>query len=361
MIQNEDYWCVDINDDDIYQDEFIALSIVETSDLALPICSLRFQTQRWEKVQQYTTPGFKVSVGVGRTSIETSCSMKVFKKKVATYRGNNRWLVDIWLSYDSMDYYNVHRTNVYNSHSDLQSSSDVVTTLTSRIGFTQDLEVSDDKMLWLQYNISDRRFLEEVVTHGWFGEQKPAMYAARRDGLFIYKPVTSLLKPRFSFGHGEVDIPVEDLSLTEKDGFLSAWIGKERILPFHSWEKGLNEQEINTPDQHMSGFIGMDDTTKYAPIGSLNDNMHENWLKAESQNFQGRASLSAVTTDIILHKEYKDIYVLDCLEGLFIKPETQETILPFMGSWLVTKVIHTVMDNHYSCTMSISREGLLES
>jgi hypothetical protein len=360
-IKNETFWTVDINDDDLYIDEFISISIEESVDLSLPICKIKFQTQRWEQVQKYSAPGCKVSVGLGKDSIETSCNMKVFKKDVQSFRGNNNWIVSLWLSYDSMDYYNKHKMEVYNSHSDLQRSSEVVSTVTSAIGFTPEVEQSDDKMLWLQHNISDRRFLEEVVTHGWFGEQKPTMYAARRDGKFIYKPITSLLTPKFSFGQGDdVDIPTEDQSIAKKDGFLTAWLGKERKIPFHSWEKGLDEEEIHTPDQHMSGFVGMDEATKYATIGQLNDNMHINWYKAEGQNLQGRASLSAATTEVILHKEYKDVYALDCFEGLFIKKDTMETILPFMGNWLATKVVHRITDNHYSCTISLSREGLLE-
>lgn len=355
MIENRGSWCVDINDEDIGSDEFISLSIVETSDLSLPMCYLKFQTQKWEKVQQYTKPGFSVSVGVGRTSIETRCNMKVFKKDVQTFKGNYRWMVSIWLSYDSMDYYNVHRLKGFND-----KSSGVISTVTSGLGLTPEVEQSDDKMLWLQHNVSDRKFLENVVTHGWFGDQKPALYAVRRDGKFIYKPVTSLLEPKFSFGQGDIDIPVENLIIAEKSGFLSSWIGKTRIIPFHSWEEGTNSQESNSPISHMAGFVGMDDTIKYAPISSINANMHSNWLKAKSQNFQGRASLSAITSNVTLYKDYKDIYVLDCLEGCFIKAESQETILPFMGNWLITKVTHSVKNNGYSCTMAISREGLLE-
>jgi len=360
-IKNEKFWTVDINDDDLYIDEFISISIEEATDLSLPICKIRFQTSRWEKVQEYTSTGFKVKIGMGKDSIETSCNMKVFKKDVQTYRGNDHWMVSIWLTYDSMDYYNKHRMNVFNSHSDKLRSSEVVSKVVTDLGFTPEVEQSDDKMLWLQYNLSDRKFLEEVVTHGWFGDNKPTMYGARRDGKFIYKPVTSLLTPKFSFGQGDdVDIPTEDQTVANKDGFLTAWLGKERIIPYHNWEKGLDKEETHTPEQHMAGFVGMDESTKYATIGSLNENMHENWYKAEGQNLQGRASLSTATTEVIQHNEYKDIYVLDCFEGLFIKKDTMETILPFMGNWLATRVKHRITDNHYSCTITLAREGLLE-
>lgn len=360
-IKSEGHWTVDINNDDLYIDEFISVTIEESSDLSLPICKLQFQTQRWEKVQQYSSPGFNVTVGLGKDSIETNCKMKVFKKDVSNFRGNNNWIVNLWLSYDSMDYYNKQRMNVFNGNSDKLRSSETISKVATDLGFTPEVEQSDDKMMWIQHNTSDRRFLEEVVTHGWFGEQKPTMYAARRDGKFIYKPITSLLTPKFSFGQADdVDVPTEEQAIAEKSGFLTAWIGKERTIPYHSWEKGIDKEETHTPEQHMAGFVGMDENTKFAAIGTLNENMHDNWYKAEGQNLQGRASLSASTTALTLHDKYKDIYALDCFEGLFIKKATMEPILPFMGNWIATKVTHTVKDNHYSCNISLSREGLLE-
>jgi len=359
MFGVEAAWCLDINGDDDFKEEFRSIKIIETSDLALPFCNLMFKTTDWDKVKQYTDPGYDVSIGMGRESIETTSKFTVFKKQVRTFGGNNQWMVNLYMTYNSMDYYTKHLMNIYNSTSDLQNSSDVISTVASRNSLTPDVETSKDKMMWIQSNTSDRRFLEEVCTHSYFEDNNPALYAARRDGKFLFKPAKSFLKKKFTFGQGEVDIKIDTQQIHNRDGFFGSWLGKTRIIPFHDWEGGTTDQETSTTEEIINSSVGMDDFTKFAAHSTINDNVHKNWLKAQGQNLQCRSSISAASMEIVQAEGvYIDAYVLDCLEGNFTHTETNEAITPFMGLWLSTKVAHQILDGHYSCNITVAREGL---
>jgi len=363
MIRYEGFWAVEINGEELDADELLSISLEESCDMSLPVAHLQFRTADWDKVQRYTSPGYKVKIGMGIDNIETENTYVVFKKAVTNFQGIYHWAVDVWLILDYMDFYNKHRLVVYNSQGDRKLSSEVVSTVANRVGLSPVVSQSSDKMMWMQHNISDRKFLEEVISHGWFGSDNPAMYCIRRDGTLIYKPISLLLTPKAVIGHAKegVDIPVGQHSLTESDGFISSWLGKKRTYPYHDWEEGTDSSKVTSPTNHMSNFVGLDaDQEKFAPIGVSNDNVHDKWLEAESLNLQGRGSLSAMTLDFELVDKYHDIYALDCYKGLFMNPDGGRLVTPFCGKWLVTKVLHKIADSHYSCIVTLAREGLME-
>ena len=356
-------WSASINGDEIDSDEMRMLNIEEIADLSLPTAHLQFRTHDITKVKKYVTPGYKVQLHLddggagGEGSIDAN--FVVFKKKLQTYQGNDEWLVDTWLILDNLDYYNKHRMETYSTWSDKKKSSEVVSQVASRVGLTPKVKSSSDKMLWIQHNTPDRRFLEEVVYHGWFGEKQPVGVGIKKNKDFIYKPVGDLLTKKFKIGDmDDCDIKVNEYNMTISDGFLSSWVGKERITPTRLHEEGIDtEYDIETTPL-IAQDTGLYDTVKYAPIGWQNDNVHENWFKAESQNIQFRASLSSMSMSIGFHGQFRDMSILDCFEGLW--KQAEGTFLKELsGLWLATKVSHRITTEHYTVVVTLSRERSL--
>lgn len=359
MIRIKDNWCVDINNDEIDVDELIQLVIEESVDLSLPIAHLSFRTKDIEKVNKYSSKDYKVTLGLGRTDIETKMDTVVFSREIRTYQGNNQWSVDVYLAYDQLDYININRMETYNTTEDLKKSSEVFEKVCKRNSLKPLTIPSNDKMLWLQYNISDRFLLEEVLTHGWFNKQDPVMFGIRRNGEAVYKPISSLLNPKMSFGQGDVDILVNDYGLKSKANFLSSWVGGKRITPKNLQEEGIFLETKTDVKDFMSGSTGLSlEVTRFSNTQFENDNVHKHWLEAYSQNIQGRASMSSVYFPMVTYEEYKDIYVLDCLESSFINPDNKQPLYPLMGNWIVTNIQHRIVDNEYACTFIVSREQL---
>jgi hypothetical protein len=363
-------WQVDINGDDIQTDEFRLLTIEEKADLSLPIAHLQFVTQDFDKVKRYTSPGYKIEIGLGAESpSDATGKFQVFKKRLATFQGNDTWAVDCFLILDFLDYVNKHRTETYTTTDGKKKSSEVFNTVWGRVGLSPDVESSQDKMMWLQPNTTDRRFLEDVAQHGWFGQGKPAAFGIRRDKKAIYKPADSLLTPKKTIGTMDgSDLMVEEYAIETSDGFLSSWVGKERWSPTQLHEEGLNHQETKTPEDYktdtdslISDKVGLYDNEKFAPWAWQNDNVHDNWVKSEAQNLQYRASMASQTMEISEHEQYHDLYVLDCLEGMWARIDGKKpALLPQInGPWLISKMLTFISIGHFRMDFSLSRETMV--
>jgi hypothetical protein len=363
MLGVEDQWVAYINEEDILSDEFRLLSISESADLSLPIAHLIFVTKDRDKMRRYTSPGYLVKIGLGFHEPRELSEFMVISKKMATYLGNDQWIIDAWLILNHMNYYKLQRSNTYTSWSDQKTSSQVFNTVMSRYGIQGDTASSSDKMLWLQHNISDRKFLEEVCSHGWFGNGLPAVGGIRLDGTAIYKPVDLLLKPKGKMGNvklEEDDLELNEFTITSKDGFLSTWLGKTRNSPIHTIENDIDSVISTTLGTKIADDTGLFTSTRYAPISFENDNVHSNWAKSEAQNLQYKASMSATNFEVMLHGRFRDVSVLDCYRNVWESGESEVSITELSGLWLATFVKHKIERNHYQIEIGFSREKLIK-
>ena len=364
MIGIKDKWCASINGDDIKPDEFKALNIEETSDLGLPTCNFTFHSHDLDKVRRYTKRGEVIPIGIGDWTMDilVENEFKVQNKKIATFQGNDNWSVNLSCILNKPDYYHKHRMRTFNTWGDKWRSSDVIAKVWQDVGLIPKVHSSKDKMLWLQANVSDRRFLEEVVHHAWYGEGKPVAYGIKKNDEAFYQPFETLLSPKFTIGNMEgVDIPIEGWGIQVNDGFASGWMGYDRINPTHRTEDGYDIEYNTKVTPVIAPDAGMYSNEKFAPVRTYNDNVHKEWVKAESQNLQFRASLSANSMMCTLHGEYKDISVGDCLDGRWITTDKiDRPHVEVNGLWIVSKVRHLISEGSYNLEVFLSREALIE-
>jgi len=370
MIGVKNQWAAQINGDEIESDEFRMLVLEEKADLSLPTVHFQFQTKDPEKMERFNTPGYKVKIGLGKEDAsKIVANFRVFKKKIVTFQGNDNWALDLWLILDHLPYYNEHRMETYNTWSDLKKSSEVVSTVCSRVGLTPKVFSSDDKMLWIQPNVPDRRFLEDVTQHGWFGEDKPVAFGINRKGEMLYKPVKELLTTKFKIGNmKDAELNVDEYGITTSDGLFSSWVGKTRNAPTNLHEEGvyinkdIDSRYDSEVEPQISNEIGLYEDEKFAPIAWQNDNVHYYWNKAEAQNLQFRASIASQTMEVSQHGGYRDVYVLDCLTGTWerIVGGKPVSIPEINGKWLVSGLRHFMYANQYRIDLFLSRERMIK-
>ena len=365
MLGFEGQWVATINEDDIDPDEFRLLSVKESADLSLPIAHLQFYTQDMEKFRRYSDPGYKVKIGLGIDEPKTFLNFVTISEKAATYLGNDQWILDLWLIADFLDYFSVQRTVTYETASLKKKSSEVFATIMNRLGLTPETTPSNDQMMWIQHNISDRKFLEEVCYHGWFADKNPAIAGIRRNKKAIYKPISLLLSPKAKMGNiddlreSEGDLILNEFEIGSRDGLLSMWVGRERKVPVHNHELGTDEVISSILEKKIADEPGLFDTTRYTPISWANDNIHSKWYESEAQNLQYKASLSATSFKVSLSGQFRDVYVLDCYRNIW-ESSTGEVLKEISGLWLVTDIKHKIVANSYSVEIVFSREKLLK-
>lgn len=364
IIKNQDNWSVsiDLDGEFLSVDEILLVSIEETTDLSLPVAHLVFRTQNYKKVKKFTEADAVIKLGVGDgygEDIRTVKPYKVINKTVTQEAGGMDWSVDIWLIYDAMDYYDKHRMEVYNTRVEHQLSSDVFKVIMERYGLSPVVKDTKDKMMWVQSNISDRKFIEDVLSHGFVEDDIPLLWGIRRDGVAKYLPIKDLLVIKGDIGgKKEDDFPFTDYILKSNDGFLSSWLGETRHNIWHNSEDGIDGDTIVKIKPQITEQTGFHVNEKFAELEYDNDNVHAKWLRAKSQNIQNRANLSSKTMEMISGITYRDIYVLDCYKAIWENQE-KELLETFMGLWLVTRVKHQIADGYYTCSVTFARETLL--
>jgi len=371
MIGVEDSWIVEINGDEISGDELFELRIIDEAGLALPTLELAINTKDEKKIQKYTVPGYKIEIGLGKKTIEEVMEFQVFKKVTSEgVSGSGYWHMRLWCVLNQIKYLDEQQMIAYETTDSPKRSNEVWTEVVSRYDFTPDTTAFKDKMLWLQYNISDRRFLEELTWHGFYNANDPCLYTLRRDSKARYLPFSQLKTVKGIIGNSaDYDYPSNYFEFTQNDGFLSVWGGGERITPMHTLEEGtddevdkLDRQSVKVEQQILKKGV-REEAKKYTEYQFLNDNVHSNWWRAYEQNRILRSSMGAINIEFHF-PVYHKIFPLDYFKIQWNKQRTaaegSEMVIPVGGDWLAVGSQLMITKGQYQQKLKLSREQLME-
>lgn len=370
MFGIESQWVMEINGGAIKNDEVMYLRINDEAGLTLPTLELSLNLKDESKVKEYTQRGFELEIGIGKETINYTATFQVFKKITAEgLTGSNYWILKIWGVLGKLEYLDKQRTETYTTTDDPKKSNEVWSEVTGRYGFNPDTLDFKDKMLWLQYNITDRKFLDELVWHGFYNNNDPCLSCIRRDSKAVYKPVSELTKaPKGIISNTDTgDYRSNSFEISQNDGFFSIWGCGERSTPMHTLEEGSDDQTdilktessvLVTPQILTSGI--REESKRFTESQFINDNVHSNWWRAYEQNRILKSSLNTIQIEFDF-MEYYDLYPLDYFEILWKKQhsDSEEMIIPVGGNWLAIKTELVVKDMMYSQRIRLAREELL--
>lgn len=354
-------WTLDINDGDFDTDEIDELMLIDEVGLGLPELRFKFMTTKDSLVEKYSEPRAKIKLGIGKTNVEESGNFEVFKKLGSDgAEGEGKKQRMIWAHLAQIDYLNKQRMEHYDDEDNLKKSSEVFQTVVGRYGLTAEVEETDDKMLWLQPNITDRKFLEDVVWHGYFGDGDPALSTLTRAGKAIYKPFSKIKTVKGTIGNNDqADYKSNYFDTHVNDGFMSAWGGSKRKIPQHWIEDGTDETIDVEVKQLILGTGMKEDSVRTMEAQFIGDNVHKNWHKALVQNQILRGSLSAVTLEFQFDK-FVPLYPLDYVKVDWQKQDGGGSNQPIGGEWLVIGSRIIIARGTYQQVIKVSRERLLE-
>lgn len=354
-----DQWTVSFNGDQLGPDELYEIQVIDQVGLQLPEIRIQVRTPDEEKVRLLTKPGFLIELGIGKTSIEETIKFRAFKKIVDDgVQGENNYFITLWGLMDKMDYLRVQRMESYKSEDDKKPSSDVWTEVCGRNELVPETEESNDKMNWLQYNISDRRFLEEVTWASYFDNDDPVLATIRRDSKAIFKPISKLKTIKGTLGNTlAATYNANSILMNQFDGFLSTWAGLKRNILVQNMEDGTDSETTLEATQQIVG-VGFDQVERFQEREMVNENLHENWWQAVTQNRVLRASLSAITIKCRLNV-YTPLFPLDYVTVNWQRIRDNQPVQMFGGEWLVAANRISIMDSHYEQIVVLARESLL--
>jgi len=193
MIGINGQWLMTINGKEIESAELEELRVIDEAGLGLPILEFSFHTKDFNKFKDYCTPGKTVELGIGKKTIDAKMDFVVFRKAAGYGSTGDQYNLRVWCIQDTMKYLDTQKMRTFENEDSLKKSDEVWTSVWGEYGWIPDTISFDDKMMWIQYNITDRQFLNEVTTHGFYAKDDPCLIALRRDKKAVYKPL-SLLK-----------------------------------------------------------------------------------------------------------------------------------------------------------------------
>jgi hypothetical protein len=245
----------------------------------------------------------------------------------------------------------------------LNSFDDFVTNL--------DSGVSDDlPMRWIQYNISDKRFLNDVWMHTWLQDSFLGLGISTYEN-FIVKDIRKLAgqDPDFKFGIvGEEDPTVvlvdPDYVIDKQTGFINAWLGRGRQRLVYSLEDELDITVDEDPASYLALTDKLDRLSTTKPRVGENtiqtQNCHPNYWQAYERNLGGLATLSNVLFKCTARNQFFPIEVLDLIMFKDVDSVDNTASDHYSGLYVVATVARELLGRNLTTIVEAYRESTNE-
>lgn len=227
---------------------------------------------------------------------------------------------------------------------------------------------SDDKQNWIQHNISDRQFLNDVIMRADLGTSFPVT-AITSDGTFIIHDLEKLIetdKPDWRLTKNRTskdDIIYDtDVSIESQAGFINNWIGYGKELKVINTIDGEVESVFEDPKIIMSMSNELDKSKtiekRYGGSRSISDNVSSTYWSAFNHNLQSLANLSKIDNTVSFTNIYKPVRPLDIVN--FSEESNKNDAASSehsSGKYIVSGVVRTYQNNMTSTTLILNREA----
>lgn len=250
--------------------------------------------------------------------------------------------------------------------SELLNSSDVITSVASKYFFVSSEINTDDKQYWIQPNISDRRYVSELLKFSNLPNSfiisgiDEFSFFKMKDGIKLLdeEPLYTLHYAGSSGGAGYIPF-MGDFHALDRTGVIACWLGKERSKSILTFEDGISEQlDINfddfNPNDDRADSLGYRFSNEYM----INENTHKEIQNSSTRNLAGLGHFSnnQINVEYGLNK-IDSITVLEVVNFIDDRPDTlkrqaQDNI---SGKYIVGKMIQTVTSKEYSKCLYLYR------
>lgn len=360
--------------DFIDESELIGFTLIEEAGNVLPTFELAFRTTN-DDILSYLHEGndFKVTFGKDRnSSIDTSLMVT---RAQSTKSGDSSRLVSCVGMYSAVPYLTSSETSISTNKSALEVMRDVVGALNFTPKFN--IEKSVDSQNWIQYNISGKKFVNELWMHMDLGDSFPAV-GISSDGQFIVKDVVKDLgtnKAPFNTTYNwrftkdivnELqDIPYNgDVSIDMNTGFNNSWVGYGREKLVYNMEDGSEDSvyALGSPFMSTSNELSarMSVVKRFSATAAVNDNVHPNYWSSYQNNLVRLASFGNIRQTLSFTNLFIPIKVLDLVifkdDDLSSNKKSSSEFNS--GLYYVSKVARNISHRQLVTTVVLCRESL---
>jgi hypothetical protein len=356
--------------DFLKEEQLICFKIIEDTGNILPIFQLDIYV--WdEKILKYANEGKELIISLGKSRNELTDSKFRITKSIPVRDGEHKIILHMVGIYAAMSYITDKKIKISDKKPSIDVMREVITKHTN-LTFSTNISSTQDSMYWIQPNISDKKFINNIWTHTYIPNSFPALGTTIL-GEFRYRDINQLAKetPKFTFKIAKkedkkpneiiYELPYNYTNSSTFNNQVYAY-GKEKLIAnLEAGDFTLLTQEPINPTLAMSkdGMTDKEIKPRYDEHSNQSaDNVHANFWKAKLQNLVNLFTFSTVKLTLMYTHDFHDIHVLDLV--YFKEEETNanrkyssETIT---GLYVITKVSRVIEKKVFKTFVEMCRE-----
>lgn len=348
-------------------DDLVTFKVGEQTGNVLPEWEIMFNTND-EVVMALFNEGNDLEVSFGRNPTELK-ETKLAIQRVGKGRAG-AGLNTIYANghYSALDYISNPQLFISDSKSGVEVIRDVAGqhfTIVADNDFN--VTTSEDTQRWVQHNISNRRFVNDVWMHSFIRDSF-ILVGITIDGHFVLKDMRILFAqdPRWIFttgtARGENEIIYDpDVETDSKAGFINAWLGRGRERVIHDLEEGTTSNLFIEPEPLIAITQQLarkaDLAKRHGETRMVNDNVHSEYWEAAMRNLTNLAVFSSECLTLSFTGLFRDIRVLDNVVYNELEIGTDRVAQIHSGEYVVSKVMREVTNRQFATTIEICRES----
>jgi hypothetical protein len=360
-------------DDFIEESELVNFTLIEEAGNALPTFEIAFNTSN-EEVLNLLHEGNDLNVTFGKDRSDSTSAPLAITRLQTNKAGDSKRLISAVGMFSALPYIANSKILLSSKKSAIEVIKDVVTSFGFQTNFN--VSKSNDSQVWIQHNISGKKFVNDLWMRSDLGDSFPAV-GISSDGTFILKDIKKDLKDKkapldqpYSWRFTKEiltdrDIPFEgNPSIDLNTGFLNAWMGYGRERTVYNMEDGNQENVFSDAEpilaisNDMSRRLNV--IKRYASTAIVNENVHANYWKSYHHNLVHLASFGNVKTTISFANLFAPIKVLDQVifkdDDLISNKKSSSEFNS--GIYYVAKVARNICHRQFVTTVVLCRESL---
>ncbi|NRA76877.1 MAG: hypothetical protein HRU18_01605 [Pseudoalteromonas sp.] len=358
-----------IDEEFMEHDGLEMLKIVEEAGNVLPTFALSFKTYLEDVVAKLNDGTIiKVSMGPDLENLEDyELSVSKFTSQVL---GNSHIEIACIGFASKINYITDQPMQITDEKSGIEVA---IETAGKHFKVDSNIEKSKDKMNWIQYSITDKKFMNDLLLHCNVPNSFVAS-AITANGDFILRDVAKAVKSLgglydWKFTKDPDDNPkaisIEgNLEISSKSGFLNNWTGYKKIM------NGIDviakdTTDISTEDANVLLALASElDKAKsisdrFSGTRMMSDNVHNKYWECYDRNLKGLASLSRLGIPVSFSNEFKSVKPLQI--AMYSQPSTgneDEASEYVTGLYIISNVTKTIQANMFNITCILNRDAL---
>lgn len=358
--------------DFIFEGNLVRFEINEQTGNYLPDFELVFDTAE-DRVASIVNEGNDINVRLGKSTDDGLIDVKLVPANISSNKvGDGLRRYEITGLRGNLPYINNTKVFTTTVKSGIEALIEIGGRNFGVNNVDTNVTISTDSQRWIQPNITDKAFANNVWMHTDLGLTSYPAVAISVDGKFIIRDIRLLAaakakNPDFIF----TDSPTNrrrailydgDYSLENESGFINHWMGYGRIKNILTMETGVEFQAFQEVTPHLSLLKNLvrraELEKKHASMGIINDNVHVNYWNAFLRNLQSCAIFSSYPVNLSFHNLFQPIRVLDICT--FNERDLEKKLISqsFSGLYLVSKVNRVLEHRQLVTTVQLVREAI---